>query len=249
MNSNFSINLTKKPSQTPKDFLKAFSFANFVEQFENQALIMANPYIIGITGGSASGKTFFLHSLLSHFSSEEICLISQDNYYKEKKYVPRDTNGVFNFDLPESIDFKLYAEHIKMLKEGQFVTMNEYTFECDFEPNIITLCPAPIIVVEGIFAFHDPVISKMLNLKVFIDAEEHVKIRRRIIRDTNERQYDLDSILYRWENHVAPTYERFIKPSKQDADIIVNNNKDFENGLKILSTYLRTILQTEVKEV
>lgn len=206
---------------------------------------MKSPFIIGITGGSASGKTFFLNSLLRHFNPGEVCLISQDNYYKEKKHVPLDTNGVFNFDVPESIDFRQFAEHIHLLKSGQVVTMKEYTFECDFEPEMITLQPAPVIVVEGIFAFHDPVISAMLDLKIFIDAVEHVKIRRRIIRDTHERQYDLDSILYRWENHVAPTYERFIRPVKQDADIIINNNRDFENGLKLLSVYLKSLLEKE----
>lgn len=159
--------------------------------------------------------------------------------------MPLDQNGVFNFDLPESIDFALFAQHLQALKRGETVVMKEYTFECDYEPKTITLHPAPIIVVEGIFAFHDPVISKMLNLKIFIDAVEHVKIRRRIIRDTNERQYDLDSILYRWENHVAPTYERFIRPTKQDADIIINNNRDFENGLKLLSVYLKSLLVKE----
>ncbi len=207
---------------------------------------MRSPYIIGITGGSASGKTFFLNSLLKHFKDDEVCLISQDNYYKERVHVPKDTNGVFNFDVPESIDFAQFAAHIDLLRNGQAVTMKEYTFECDFEPKTITLYPAPVIVVEGIFAFHDPAISAMLDLKIFIDAVEHVKIRRRIIRDTNERQYDLDSILYRWENHVAPTYERFIRPVKQDADLIINNNRDFENGLKLLTAYLKSLLEKEL---
>ncbi len=207
---------------------------------------MRSPYIIGITGGSASGKTFFLNSLLKHFKDDEVCLISQDNYYKERVHVPKDTNGVFNFDVPESIDFAQFATHIDLLRNGQAVTMKEYTFECDFEPKTITLFPAPVIVVEGIFAFHDPAISAMLDLKIFIDAVEHVKIRRRIIRDTNERQYDLDSILYRWENHVAPTYERFIRPVKQDADLIINNNRDFENGLKLLTAYLKSLLEKEL---
>lgn len=207
---------------------------------------MGKPLIIGITGGSASGKTFFLHSLLEHFSIDEVCLISQDNYYKDRSRIPVDLNGFFNFDLPESIDFKQFEEHITLLKQGKEVVMKEYTFECDFEPATITLKPAPIIVVEGIFAFYDREISKMLDLKVYIDAVEHVKIKRRIIRDINERQYDLDSILYRWENHVAPTYERFIKPTKQDADIVINNNSHFEKGLKILLVYLKSVLEEKV---
>lgn len=204
---------------------------------------MDNPLIIGITGGSASGKTFFLNSLLSHFSKDEVCLISQDNYYKEIDQVPKDLNGVENFDLPESIDFKLFGKHIDQLKKGKIVLKEEYTFNNpQVVPIILEFKPAPIIVVEGIFVFHDEYISKMLNLKVFIEAKEHIKIRRRIIRDNSERGYDLEDVLYRWENHVAPTYERFIEPTKHDADLIINNNKHFENGLKILTTYLNRVL-------
>ena len=211
---------------------------------------MDEPFIIGITGGSASGKTFFLNSLLEHFEPDEICLISQDNYYKDSTQVPIDLNGVFNFDLPESIDFNLYAQHIQALKNGETVHLNEYKFECEgVKTKMIALKPAPIIVVEGIFAFYDPTISKLLNLKVFIDAVEHIKIRRRINRDINERQYDLDSILYRWEKHVTPTFERFIKPTRQDADIVINNNSDFKNGLKILSAYIKSVLDRKTQTV
>ena len=204
---------------------------------------MKSPLIIGITGGSASGKTFFLHSLLSHFTDDEICLISQDNYYKEIEFVPRDRNGVENFDVPESIDFELFAKHINDLRAGKEVHKMEYTFNnSTIKPKDLVFKPAPIIVVEGSFVFHDPYISQMLNLKVFIDAKEHIKIRRRIIRDNNERGYDLQDVLYRWENHVAPTYEKFIEPTKHDADLIINNNHHFENGLKILTTYLNLTL-------
>jgi uridine kinase len=205
---------------------------------------MKESYIIGITGGSASGKTYFLHSLLSHFSKEQVCLISQDNYYKAIGDVPKDENGIENFDLPESIDFKLFANHINDLKAGKEVQKQEYVFNnADASPQILVFKPAPIIVVEGIFVFHDPYVSKLLNLKVFIDAKEHIKIRRRIIRDNNERGYDLEDVLYRWENHVAPTYEKFIKPTKQDADIVINNNLHFENGLKILTSFLNSLLK------
>ncbi|MCA0365962.1 MAG: uridine kinase [Spirosomataceae bacterium] len=204
---------------------------------------MKSPLIIGITGGSASGKTFFLHSLLSHYTDDEICLISQDNYYKEIEFVPKDRNGVENFDVPESIDFELFAKHINDLRAGKEVHKKEYTFNnSTMKPKDLVFKPAPIIVVEGIFVFHDPYISQMLNLKVFIDAKEHIKIRRRIIRDNNERGYDLQDVLYRWENHVAPTYEKFIEPTKHDADLIINNNHHFENGLKILTSYLNLVL-------
>ncbi len=180
---------------------------------------------------------------MSHYTDDEICLISQDNYYKEIEFVPKDRNGVENFDVPESIDFELFAKHINDLRAGKEVHKKEYTFNnSTMKPKDLVFKPAPIIVVEGIFVFHDPYISQMLNLKVFIDAKEHIKIRRRIIRDNNERGYDLQDVLYRWENHVAPTYEKFIEPTKHDADLIINNNHHFENGLKILTSYLNLVL-------
>lgn len=201
---------------------------------------MTKPYIVGITGGSASGKTYFLHQLLEAFSKEEICLISQDNYYRTQEFVPKDENNIENYDLPEAIDFELYAQHIEDLKNGKVVKHKEYVFNNpDIVPKTLVFNPAPIIVVEGIFVFHSPEVSKLLDLKVFIDAKEHIKIKRRIIRDNNERGYDLADVLYRWENHVAPTYDKFIEPTKYDADIIINNNKHFEKGLAILTAFLK----------
>ena len=205
---------------------------------------MEKPYIIGITGGSASGKTLFLISLLSHFREEDICLISQDNYYKNIADVPKDENGVDNFDLPDAIDFELFAQHITDLKAGKTVLMKEYAFNNAAAADVILeFKPAPIIVVEGIFVFTNPIVAAMLNLKIFIDAKEYIKIKRRIVRDNHERGYDLSDVLYRWENHVAPTYEKYIKPKKQYADIVINNNDNFDNGLKIISSYIRDVLK------
>jgi uridine kinase len=204
---------------------------------------MIKPYIVGITGGSASGKTYFLHQLLEAFSKDEVCLISQDNYYRTQEFVPKDQNNVENYDLPAAIDFELYAQHIEDLKNGKTVQHKEYVFNNpDIVPKTLTFKPAPIIVVEGIFVFHSQEVSRLLDLRVFIDAKEHVKIKRRIIRDNNERGYDLNDVLYRWENHVAPTYDKFIEPTKYEADIIINNNTHFEKGLAILTAFLKAKL-------
>lgn len=198
------------------------------------------PYIIGITGGSASGKTFFMKSLIESFDSDEITRISQDNYYRPIHEIPRDENGIENFDLPETIDHHLFAEHIAVLRAGREVHQKEYTFNNpNIEPKTLIFKPRPIIVVEGIFVFYFPEIARLIDLKIFVDAKEHVKIKRRIIRDNNERGYDLDDVLYRWENHVAPTYDKFIQPLKSEADIIINNNRRFETGLEVLVGFLK----------
>lgn len=202
------------------------------------------PYIIGITGGSASGKTYFMKSLMDSFDEKDICRISQDNYYRSIHEIPKDLNGIENFDLPETIDHHLFAEHLAILRAGREVQQLEYTFNNPaVVPNILTFEPRPIIIVEGIFVFFFPEISQLIDLKVFVDAKEHVKIKRRIIRDNNERGYDLNDVLYRWEHHVAPTYDKFIEPLKADADIIINNNARFDVGLDVLTSFLREKLR------
>jgi uridine kinase len=202
---------------------------------------MQKPFIVGITGGSASGKTTFLNKLLTSFAPENICLVSQDNYYKDREHQSIDHNGVVNFDLPSCIDDEAYAQDILQLSQGNTVYRKEYTFN---NPNVVArqleFKPAPIVVVEGIFVFYFEEIAKLLDLKVYIDAKEYIKLQRRIVRDKVERGYDLDDVLYRYTHHVAPTYEKYIKPYKNDADIIIPNNQNFERGLDVLTTYLNS---------
>ena len=177
------------------------------------------------------------------FSEDEICLISQDHYYRARTEVPVDENGVHNFDLPSAINHRTYAEHIIELREGRTVQKLEYTFNNpNIIPQMLNFRPTPIIVVEGIFVFYFKEIAELLDLKIFIDAKEHIKLKRRIIRDQVERGYDLTDVLYRWENHVFPTYEQFIKPSKADADLIIPNNRHFHQGLEVVKAFLKSKL-------
>ena len=198
---------------------------------------MKKPFIVGITGGSASGKTLFLERLLSSFEDGEVCLISQDNYYKPREMQPIDDHGVHNFDRPESIDFEEYAADIRKIQAGETVQREEYTFNNSAKtPKMLTFSAAPVVVVEGIFVLYYPELANLLDLKVFIDAKDHIKLKRRIIRDKVERGYDLDDVLYRYEQHVMPTYEKYIKPFMNDADLIVQN---FDKALEVIRTYLR----------
>ena len=206
---------------------------------------MQQPFIIGITGASASGKTTFLHKLIDAFGPEDICLISQDNYYIPQPGLSKEDNVFFNFDEPAAFDSHRYATDIMKLRQGEEFTCLEYTFNNpDVVPKVLAFRPAPIIIVEGIFTFYFEEVAQLLDLKVYIDAEEHIKMHRRIIRDKVERGYDLDDVLYKYLNHVVPAYEKFIKPYKVDADLIIPNNKHFERGLEVLVSFLNTKVQT-----
>ncbi len=203
---------------------------------------MHKPFIVGITGGSGSGKTTFLKQLLASFAPDDICLISQDNYYYPHNHQLTDENGVIHFDLPSSFDAEAYAQDVLRLSKGETIIRPEYTFN---NPNIIpkdlVLKPAPIVVVEGIFVFYFEEVASQLDLRVYMDAEEHVKLHRRIVRDVKERGYgELDDVLYRYTHHVAPAYDQYIRPFKYDADLIIPNNRHFEKGLEVLVAFLRT---------
>ena len=202
---------------------------------------MQKPFTIGITGGSGSGKTYFLQGLSSHFKPDEICLISQDNYYKPRDQQPIDENGIKNFDLPGSIDRENFLQDLVMLKAGQNVVKKEYTFNNPAaEPKLLEFKTAPIIVVEGLFVQYFEEISRELDLRIFIEAKDHVKLGRRIRRDQVERGYDLDDVLYRYQYHVMPVYESLIEPLMHYADLVIPNNSQFDRALHVLTGFLRS---------
>ncbi|HMN91453.1 MAG TPA: zeta toxin family protein [Saprospiraceae bacterium] len=202
------------------------------------------PFVIGITGGSGSGKTSFIRQLKSRFQEGDICVISQDDYYHPRHEQATDEQGIHNFDLPKSIDKKAFVKDLKHLLEGQIVTREEYTFNNEEAmPRTLTFHPAPIIIVEGIFVLHFKKVRKLLNLKLFLHAKENLKVIRRIRRDQIERNYPLDDVLYRYQHHVLPTFERYIQPYMDEADMIINNNHHFEMGLEVLRGFLHDRIQ------
>jgi uridine kinase len=196
-------------------------------------------FIIGISGGSGSGKTSFVKALATSFDPSEITLISQDDYYRPREKQKIDKNGIRNFDLPKSIHQKQFATDIKKLINGETVTRQEYTFNNEKATSKeLVFKPAPIIIVEGLFIFHLKKIASLLDLKVLIQAKTSDKIIRRILRDQTERNYPLDDVLYRYKHHVMPAYEKYISPYINDVDIIINNNLSFAKGLEVLQCFM-----------
>lgn len=206
---------------------------------------MKKPYLVGITGGSGSGKTYFLSRLMKSIDPEQVCLISQDNYYRPREEQPIDENGISNFDTPESIDHQQFSKDIAELCKGNIVHKEEYTFN---NPNIIpkqlVFEPKSIIIVEGLFVFYHQDICNLLDLRIFVEATDPIKIKRRIMRDNKERGYDLEDVLYRYVMHVSPAYERYVRPYKENTDIIVPNNQSCDVALEVVINHLTKKLQT-----
>ncbi len=205
-----------------------------------------NPYIIGITGGSASGKTSFLLELKNTFSADEVCVVSQDNYYKPIHEQEADSNGMVNYDLPSCIDVDRFLIDIQNLKNGESITKTEYVFNNPNKvPETIVVNPAPIIIVEGLFIYYFEQIAEQLQLKIFVDADEELKWQRRLQRDTSERGIGSDIVKYQWDNHVKPAYEQYLLPYRNHSDIIITNNTNYHKGLQIMQNHIRQILNNE----
>lgn len=183
------------------------------------------PYVLGIAGGSGSGKTFFLKCFLKHFGPNEVCLISQDDYYIPVGELTDEENKLYNFDLPDTIDNQLFLNDLKKLLAGETVTKKEYVFNNPkLTPRTLEIKPAPVIIVEGLFILHFRQISNLFDFKIFIDTDEEVALQRRLSRDLSERGYPEDSIRYKWVNHVVPAYREYLLPYKNECDKIITNN-------------------------
>jgi uridine kinase len=200
-------------------------------------------FVIGICGGSGSGKTSFIRSLREAFTLEELCIVSQDDYYRPIHEQETDIEGIHNFDRPDAVDKKALRHDLERLLAGETVERLEYTFN---NPNVIPgkliFQPAPVVIVEGLFVFHFKKIKSLFDLTLFVNAKENLKIIRRIRRDQNERNYPIEDVLYRYEHHVMPAYEQFILPYREEADLVINNNDDFERALTVMRGFLRSHL-------
>ena len=200
---------------------------------------MAKPIIVGITGGSGSGKTLFMHELMSRLPKAS--LLSMDNYYIDITKQPRDSSGVENFDKLESIDHDRFANDLKKLIKGETLKLKEYTFNNEKSTaRTFMIEPASVVLVEGIFVLYVDKIRELIDLKLYIEAPDYLMMKRRIIRDAKERGYDLDDVLYRYEYHVTPAYKKYIEPSKHWADLIIPNHDNFETALNVITTFLKS---------
>jgi uridine kinase len=208
----------------------------------------AAPFIIGIAGGSGSGKTFFLKCFLEHFTDDEVCLVSQDDYYIPVAHkMTAEENKLYNFDLPDTIDHQHFTEDISKLLNNESISKREYIFNNpNVVPKLLEIKPAPILIVEGLFILHFKEIAKLLNLKIFIEADENIALARRLKRDLIERGYSRDDVMYKWVNHVMPAYQEFLLPYKDECDqVITNNTHEAEDIICVTEAILKE-LRTKV---
>ena len=205
---------------------------------------MEKPLIIGITGGSGSGKTSFINALRAAFSEEELCVISQDDYYRPIEEQELDEEGVENFDKPGSIHKKDFARDIKKLIAGRgSYPTRVYLQQCGFPTQTPGVSPRAHDYRRGFICVSLQKSAQTAGPESISSwPRKTFKVIRRIKRDRVERNYPLDDVLYRYQYHVLPTFEKYIRPYMEEADLVINNNQDFKSGLMVMKGFMENYL-------
>ena len=196
--------------------------------------------IVGIAGGTGSGKTTVVNKVMRCFHRGEVALLPQDSYYKDNSHLPLAERQKLNFDHPDSIEWSLLIEHLKELREGRRIHQPVYSYlTCTRSPETILVEPRKVVVVEGILVLTQKEVRDLLDIKVFVDADADDRLARVIRRDIQERGRSAEIVLSRYENTVKPMHLDFIEPSKRYADLIIPQGGNNEVGIRVLSSLVR----------
>lgn len=199
--------------------------------------------IIGIAGGTGSGKTTVVRSILDSLPQEEVAVIPQDCYYNDNKHIPLEERLKMNYDEPAAIEWSLLCEHLQMLKDGKTVEMPTYDFiTCSRLDKTVRVEPREVIVVEGILVLADKPLRDMMDVRVFVDADADERLIRVIHRDCIERGRTPQMVIDRYEETLKPMHELYIEPSKRYADLIVPQGGHNKVAIKLLTDYIRSLL-------
>lgn len=190
------------------------------------------PLIIGVAGGSGSGKTTVTQAILERVGRERIAMLPHDSYYHDLSHLPLDERAQVNFDHPDAFDNALYLSHVDTLIAGQPIAMPTYDFAAYVRlPEVVMVQPQPVVLVEGILIFADAALRARMSIRLFVDAESDLRIIRRIQRDTRQRGRTVESVIDQYLTTVRPMHLEFVEPSKRYADVIIPNG-----GLNTIAT-------------
>ncbi len=196
-------------------------------------------FIIGISGGTGSGKTTFVNQLIAELSEKEIAVISQDSYYNDTTNLTQQERVSINFDHPDAIDFKLLTEQLIQLKKGNTIAQPVYSFSKHNRlKETLSTSPKKVILVEGILIFSNPALRALFDLSIFIDTDADERLIRRVKRDITERGRDLKEVFNRYQDTLKPMHQKFIESTKKYADIIIPNNKFNNKSINIVKTII-----------
>ncbi len=196
--------------------------------------------IIGIAGGTGSGKTTVVQKIIESLPAGEVVLLPQDSYYKDSSHVPVEERQNINFDHPDAFDWKLLSEQVAALRRGESIEQPTYSYlTCTRQAETIHMEPREVVIIEGILALCDPHLRNMMDLKVFVDTDSDERLIRVIQRDMQERGRTAEAVMERYIRVLKPMHEQFIEPCKRYADLIVPEGGSNQVAIDILTQYIK----------
>ncbi len=208
------------------------------------------PYLVGVAGGSGSGKTSLVRAVRDRMPAGAVCIISQDDYYLPIEVQAVDPNGKVNFDLPSGVDLNALVNDLRTLGRGGSILRTEYNFNQTGQAALLMeIRPAPVVLVEGLFVLHHVELRELFDLRVYVDASEQTQLDRRLRRDSKERGYGHEEVLYQWEHHVLPAYRDFLLPYRHLCDLHVVNEQSFDRAVPVLCAHLQGQASSTVEPV
>lgn len=207
------------------------------------AVPAGSPFLVGVAGGSGSGKTTVAEKLAGLIGEPELALVRLDAYYCDCNHLPVEERAAINYDHPDAFDWPLLLEHVEALQKGLAVEVPVYDF-ATYErlPERVVVAPARVVVVEGILVLFEPDLRDRFDLRVFVDTDADVRFIRRLARDVSERQRSVQSVIDQYLDTVRPAHEQFIEPSKRHADVIVPHGGMNAPALDVLLARVRELI-------
>lgn len=235
MSGSFSV--VKRGTDTPKPFL-IFTFALLTQTIS--ILLML---IIGIAGGTGSGKTTVVRKIVDTLPPNTVAVIPQDSYYNDQSDLPLEVRKKTNFDHPDAFEWPLLAHQIEELRKGNAIEQPTYSYlTCTRLEETVHVEPRDVIIVEGIMALYDRKLREQMDLKIFVDAEPDERLLRVIERDMAERGHPLEMLIEKYRNVLKPMHDEFIEPEKQYADIIIPNGGENKRAIAMMQMYILSAL-------
>lgn len=200
--------------------------------------------IIGIAGGTGSGKTTVVNKIINSLPAGEVAVLPQDNYYKDLSYLAPEERTKVNFDEPAAIEWTLLAEQLCQLRDGKTIQVPTYSYlTCTRQPETVTVQPRDVVIVEGILVLNDPTLRQMMDVKVFVDADADDRLIRVIARDCVERGRTPMTVINRYQEVLKPMHSMYIEPSKRYADLIVPQGGNNTVAINLLTDYIEARLR------
>ena len=203
--------------------------------------------VIGIAGGTGSGKTTVVRKIVESLPAGEVVVLPQDSYYKDSSHVPVEERQFINFDHPDAFEWSLLSEHLAMLKEGKAIEQPTYSYlTCTRQPETIHIEPREVVIVEGILALCDDKLREQMDLKIFVDADSDERLIRVISRDIVERGRTAEAVMERYTRILKPMHQQFIEPTKRHADIIIPEGGNNTIAIDFIVTKIVDIINKNI---